>query len=69
MVSFMIEKCFSRWISKSVMFDQKIKNLCDNAAIMIESKRTINKSNINMNGTDYIGDTGYLYDLTNLRTY
>lgn len=50
-------------VSKSVMFDQQIKNLCDNSAIMIESKRAIKKDNININGIDYIGDTSYLYQL------
>lgn len=50
-------------VSKSVIFDQQVKNLRDNAAVFIESKRATNNSNISVVGIDYIGKTGYLYQL------
>ncbi|CAO3703102.1 unnamed protein product [Rhizopus stolonifer] len=50
-------------VSKSVITNQQVKNLRDNAAIMIESKKVTKDKNIGINGIDYIGDTGYLYQL------
>lgn len=45
----------------SVIFDQQVKNLWDNAAVFIESKKATIDSNINVMGIDCIGDTGHLY--------
>lgn len=50
-------------VSKSVIFSQQVKNLRDNAAVLIESSKATNNDNIIINGIDYIGDTGYLYQL------
>ncbi|CEP10417.1 hypothetical protein [Parasitella parasitica] len=38
-----------------------MKNIRDNAAILIESKK-LAKTDVVVNGIDYIGDTGYLYE-------
>lgn len=51
-----------RNVSKSVMITQQIKNIRDNAAILIEWKK-LTKNDITVNGIDYIGDTGYLYEI------
>lgn len=50
-------------VSKSVIFDLQVKNLRDNAAVFIESKRATNNSNISVMGIDYIGNTGHLYQV------
>ncbi|KAI8091819.1 hypothetical protein BDF21DRAFT_149669 [Thamnidium elegans] len=50
-------------VSKSVIINQQVKNLRDNAAVMIDSSKATNNNNITVNGIDYIGDTDYLYQL------
>lgn len=50
-------------VSKSVILDQQVKTLRDNAAILIESKKANSNNKININGVDYIGGSGYLYQL------
>lgn len=53
-------------VSKPIKVTQQIKNIRDNAAILIESKK-LTKNDIAVNGIDYIGNTGYLYEIVNFK--
>lgn len=52
-------------VSQSVIISQQIKNIRDNGAIMIESKKLTKNNAIIVNGINYVGDAGYLYKIVN----
>ncbi|KAI9478302.1 MAG: hypothetical protein EXX96DRAFT_570340 [Benjaminiella poitrasii] len=53
-------------VSKKVKITQQVKNIRDNKAILIESKKLI-KNDIAVNGIDYIDDIGYLYEIVHFQ--
>ncbi|CAO3668125.1 unnamed protein product [Rhizopus stolonifer] len=51
--------------STLVIMTQQIKNLKNNAAVMTESIKMVDDTDIIINGIDFIGDFGYTYEMMN----
>jgi hypothetical protein len=54
-------------VSIAVLMNQQVKNLRDNAAIMVESIKLIEDGDIAINGIDYVGNSGYAYEMVEFK--
>lgn len=50
-------------VSAAVAINQQVKNLRDNAAVLIESNKLTKDDSDIVNGIDFVGDVGYMYKL------